>query len=99
MTEDEELRRLAVLIVAKKFEDSMEAQVPCYRELAERADKIRTRLCAKLDDRRLELLEELLTLLDQMEYERELYYAKRGLKQGLEWAGRIENRGERILFS
>ena len=82
MLTEEETARLTLFLIREDIEKSPEGQERTYQDLREQYERLRQGLAEKLDDRRLELLEELLELRDQLEYERSLHYLNRAFARG-----------------
>ncbi len=99
MLTDKQLTELTLLMMEEDFEKSPAAQELEYQELVEACDRVCAKLCGKLDDRRVEILQELLMLRDQMEYTHSLHYLQRGIARGADLAGRAEIPGELLTFS
>lgn len=98
MLTEKQLTRLTLLMMKENFSESPAAQEPQYLETVERYAKLSTRLWDKLDDRRREMLRELLELRDQMEYDHNLHYLMRGVLRGVDLADNIELCGESFIL-
>ena len=80
----EEMKQLERHFMMENFDGSPVSQMDRYQALIRQEDALRRRLCDGLEDKKVELLEQLWGLRDQMEYERGLYYLWRGLLLGAE---------------
>ena len=98
LTEDQ-LTYLTTLLMKENFEKSPAAREPGYQDLVAEYEKVRGKLTDKLDDRRAELLRQMLDLMGQREYEHNLHYLQRGIAIGLELAGNIEKSGQSYTFT
>lgn len=77
MLTEEEVIRASLFLTEEAIEKSPAGEEESYQALLKDYEKCRRTLCARLGDRRLRLLEELLRLRDQLEYERSLHYLNR----------------------
>ncbi len=79
-----EMNKLEQQYVIECFDGSPVSKMDRYQALAQREDRLRRRFCDGLDDKKVELLEQLLEVRDRMEFERDLYYLWRGILLGAE---------------
>ena len=82
MLTEEEVIRASLFLTEEAIEKSPAGEEESYQALLKDYEKCRRALCARLGDRRLRLLEELLGLRDQLEYERSLHYLNRAFARG-----------------
>lgn len=87
MLTEEETARLTLFLIREDIEKSPEGQERTYQDLREQYEGLRQGLTERLDDRRVELLEELLELRDRLEYERCLHYLNRVFVRGKKKSG------------
>ena len=99
MLTEKQLTYLTTLLMKEDFEKSPAAQEPGYQDLVAEYDRICAKLYSKLDERRAELLRQMLELLGQREYEHNLHYLRRGIAIGVELAGNIELSGQTYTFA
>lgn len=90
---------LTILLAEMDFDQSPAAQSVWYQDLAEKYDRLCAQLCGKLDDRRAELLRQVLECRGIMEREHNLHYLRQGLIRGAELADRIEIDKNPLIFS
>lgn len=81
MLTEEEVIRVSLFLAEEAIEKSPAGEEESYQALLKDYEKCRRALCARLGDRRLRLLEELLELRDQLELERNLHYLNRAFAQ------------------